>query len=1508
MASKRCITVFLASSLKHTTERELIERVLEEENSASLEIKAHLHEHDGKMYLRGGEDSQAIINAEADAQSAFMLLAGDRIGEKTVEEFENAVEHTDFTHHFIFVVHARGLMLENGKLTWEEFDRQHLHRGKIQYYETETASDNATLEKTVRKIRRQLRDSSLVPLRPSELDYGRMLSSRQKLYRRSHGMPYIHRDIDTELSQYLRNGSFSTLTVITGTSLAGKTKAVINMMQQADEETTTIHFLRGTDLDAPDLLMGINPPGQFGKEGTHLLFIDEIDELLTKDTASRRQLQLKLFEICQYAFDNRASGLRRIHVIATATSDFNKLVKSLDCNAEPWHNDIRNIHINPLSGEELKSVILYLKSLNLLSDTIPIRDGKPLGSLFVDMYQMRNIYNGMMSGEGSMLRKVIIDAVKTLWIWKRRHRGDFGKLVDFINYAYDKSIVATKISITEIIEAMRNMPAFFHVKETALGQYEFSVEDVFVEDIFNYEISGFAPRTGEALSAEKSEATAVARIANYILKRQKRTQYMSLTKLIARLSSLEHGDTLSGTLISKITDKLLPLDTVCEASEPIGPMAPEGYDWVNGWLRLIAVHVAKNADMNIAERHRFITGLYRRRPNPVLLSVLLMFEHENGLTSAVHDEIFDPSGHVRSSVWSSFSKHLTSTILDLISFSEGVNAIRDIQWIEWARINLRAVVSRETAEEETSDDDFDLISLSDDGSENGDGSSTAADLDSQVLNNTPSYIRSLLKECVHKVLPKARSIDDMSMLISAIKSVADAVASTGRKLFACDGEFWLGITLPSDWATVADRLPKKDIITLYREMSVVDVGKAEVLNSLFHKKRFVLNSLLDRMTPTEILDAYESLPPELADSFTLRKVIENANAFPDAKGYIDSYLEQEATACTRLDDKLMNSLLTRTRSDKDIAECEALFRSAGLINGDQSIYDTTDPYTMGILYNKCFNRPTLKWNTMTPKEKKESRRKEFLRLCQLVKQHRSEEQQRPVWTLGALMKHAPGYEECRWLLFGDASEILTSYEQHLLAASPLCLSYLIAAAATPEQTRETWTLIATLIEQEKNGGEPILTHRDLNIVNELIKNHALCPTYADVRNFLNRLADNGLKIRENHFLHNALLIRQVSELPVGSPERNNLLDKFIISYPNGAARGTAMRYRVMDGHGKKLSYNDLLTTSTYPMKDSTGSWTHRETSLLEFISGLAKSGMIHPKIIEHTLEALADGLSQRANDARAHLKNFIELVADNHLTIHNSSRLRILHKLEPYGIDIRNIVYPYSVISDVCGRIVDGKMNYSQAEEYIIQYEKTRSTKIHRSLAYYLTLLGSIHEPASSLELLKHIMHLDIDNRRIDIIQGISHSYHVRALTRTGLPIDTVAEIIANSGLTVSDTGYYFLIRMCRDASDYRVIETAFPRAGALHGDHVYALVFRIRELIRKVIENKADDSVLEGFLDLFDNTETVDEWHEIYIHSDKSDKIRHQCENAFSEYRRMKHPTDIVRRASLLLADVAGI
>ena len=49
MASKRCITVFLASSLKHTAERELIERVLEEENSASLEIKAHLHDKDGTM-------------------------------------------------------------------------------------------------------------------------------------------------------------------------------------------------------------------------------------------------------------------------------------------------------------------------------------------------------------------------------------------------------------------------------------------------------------------------------------------------------------------------------------------------------------------------------------------------------------------------------------------------------------------------------------------------------------------------------------------------------------------------------------------------------------------------------------------------------------------------------------------------------------------------------------------------------------------------------------------------------------------------------------------------------------------------------------------------------------------------------------------------------------------------------------------------------------------------------------------------------------------------------------------------------------------------------------------------------------------------------------------------------------------------------------------------------------------------------------------------------------------
>lgn len=1508
MASKRCITVFLASSLKHSAERELIERVLEEENSASLEIKAHLHEKDGKMYLRGGDDSQAIINAEADAQSAFMLLAGDRIGEKTIEEFENAVEHTDFTHHFIFVVHARGLMLENGKLTWEEFDRQHLHRGKIQYYETETVSDNASLEKTVRKIRRQLRDSSLVPLRPSELDYGRMLSSRQKLYRRSHGMPYIRRDVDKELAQCLHNGSLGTLTIITGTSLAGKTRAVINMMQQADEESTTIHFLRGTDLSAPDLLMGINPAGQFGKEGTHLLFIDEIDELLTKDPSRRRELQLKLFEICQYAFDYRENDSRHIHVIATATSDFNRLVKEIDCNAEPWHKEIRNIHIRPLSGEELKSIILYLRSLNLLSSTTPVRDGKPLGSLFVDMYRMRNIYNGLMSGEGSMLRKVIIDAVKTLWIWKRRHRGDFDRLVDFINGAYDRSTVATDISADEVKKALLDMPAFFHVVETAVGQYEFSVEDVFVEDLFNYEISGVMPRTGALLSAETAENRAVARIANYILKRHRDSQYMSLSKLVVRLSSLGQGDKLSAKLISNITDRILPLEKVCGSSEPIGPMAPEGYDWVNCWLRHIALHTANDKSLDTAERHRIITGLYRRRPNPEVLGALLLFEHANGLDSAVRDEIFDTSGRIRGSIWNSFSKSLTSAALETVTFQEGVNAIRNIKWLDWASINLRAIASRETVEEENSDDDFDFISLDDDISESVREDGSASDLDSQILNDTPGYIRHLLKECVHRVLPKAGSLDDVSRLIDAVKNISRAVASTGRQLFTCDGEIWFGITLASDWKTVAGRLDKKDLLTLHRDMAVVDAGGTDILNPLFHKKRLVLNLLLDRMTPPDVLDAYESLPPGYADSFTLRRVIESATAFPEAKGYIDNYMEQEATASTRLDDKVMNALLSRARSDKDIAECEVLYRSAGLLNESQSIYDTTDPYTMGILYNYSFNRPTRSWRSMTFQERRKRRQEEFRRLCQLMKRHRSEEQQRPVLTLGAVMKHAPGYEECRWLLYGDASEILTSYEQHLLATSPLCVSYLIAYVETAEQISETWTLIKTLIEQEQAGGEPMLTHRDLNIVNEMIKNRAMCPAFADVEEFLKRLKEAGLEIRENDFLRNALLKRQVQEMPAGSYERNALLDKCICAYPNGAARGTAMLFRVMDGHGKRLSYNELLTTRSYPIKNEAANWTHRDTSLLEFIAGLVRDGGIHPKIIEITLDALADGISHDADDARARMRSFIELVADNHVTIFNESRLRLLPKLEPLGIDIRNIVYPYSVISDVCARIAAGDMTYRQAEAYIEQYETTRSTKVHRSLAYYFTLLNSIPDTSSAIELLKNIMHLDTGRRVMDIIPGITHSYHIRALTLTGLPIDTVAEIIANSGLTVNDTGFYFLIRMCRDASDYKVVETAFPRVDGLHGDHVYALVFHIHDLIRRVTQHKVDSSVLEGFMDLFDNTETVDEWHEIYIHADKADKILYQCENAFNEYRRIKHPSDIVRRASLLLADVVGI
>ena len=295
----------------------------------------------------------------------------------------------------------------------------------------------------------------------------------------------------------------------------------------------------------------------------------------------------------------------------------------------------------------------------------------------------------------------------------------------------------------------------------------------------------------------------------------------------------------------------------------------------------------------------------------------------------------------------------------------------------------------------------------------------------------------------------------------------------------------------------------------------------------------------------------------------------------------------------------------------------------------------------------------------------------------------------------------------------------------------------------------------------------MLTHRDLNIVNELIKNKAMCPAFADVQEFLKRLKKAGLEIRENDFLRNALLKRQVQEMRAGSAERNALLDRCICTYPNGAARGTAMLFRVMDGHGNRLSYNELLTTRSYPIKDEAANWTHRDTSLLEFIAGLIKDGGIHPKIIEITLDALADGISHDADDARARMRSFIELVADNHVTIFNESRLRLLPKLEPLGIDIRNIVYPYSVISDVCARIAAGDMTYRQAEAYIEQYETTRSTKVHRSLAYYFTLLNSIPDTSSAIELLRNIMHLDTGRRVMDIIPGITHSYHIRALTLT---------------------------------------------------------------------------------------------------------------------------------------------
>lgn len=554
------------------------------EENDNIKFEVYAHEENGVMSIISGSDSQESINAVALGHEAFITYAGDKIGNATIDELMHELDNAKSLFRFIYVLHQPGLVNEemegSNYPSWQEFYDKYMQDGKIKYYETElpkpaAKGKSARQEESLHNIRvkaaaiaRELRNKALPEVYPPMLDYSRVISAGQSNYRRALEF-YFPRNIDDKIRESISCENPAALTIVSGTSLAGKTRAVTEALKTLPE-STHIHILQ-FDEHASDNLARINPEYQFRKEFHNILFIDDLHSLLETDSNAPHLIMA----LCRFA----ASNPGRLQIIATSILCADDILSALRplCTGDSWLQKCVTIDIGPMQRQEILQMVRQLRRKGKIDiPTLPSfrMSNVPLGAIFVDLGRMRNYY-------GEALRRdymlcFVFDAIKTLWLWKVKSRSDTGTLLEFINGAYADEL-EEPLSRRELIGLIRLIPEFAML--TGGLKPKMVIEEILVNEVFRFEASG-------------NIDNAIKRIISYISRNE--MPLKAFTKLVDRLERSGQAS-IADNVVAAVRN-LYPDDRLPNVTETEPSMGECPLDWVDTWRGAAARSLIRRND------------------------------------------------------------------------------------------------------------------------------------------------------------------------------------------------------------------------------------------------------------------------------------------------------------------------------------------------------------------------------------------------------------------------------------------------------------------------------------------------------------------------------------------------------------------------------------------------------------------------------------------------------------------------------------------------------------------------------------------------------------------------------------------------------------------------------------------------------------------------------------------------------------------------------------------------
>ncbi len=1463
--SKNIIKVFVASSLQHASARLKIKERLEQLNGdghLKAKINVYLHEKDGTYSFRQGEDSQAKISAEALSSNAFILYAGDAIGKRTIEEFENVLEGSDRNYTFIYVIHNPDDKLPdfNPEIhrTWKEFDSEYLGDKKhgVTYYEVQTSGE--TLDFHLDRIRDEMLFESLVPIFPADLRYENLLSSQQQKYRLGKDF-YYPRPTDELIAQAVANPK-NPLTIVAGESLSGKTRSIVHTLADISDDKAKVYFLRGADSDAAERFMHLNIEKQFPAGSKNIFVIDEIDRLLLNDSdrnlVADNALPRKFADLVHIA----GQDPRRLVILGSTNFDTDELLNQLAKVDSALRDKTEFIDIEPMEVEEMHLLARLLRARNLIpTDALgEIKKGMPIGALFVDLSALNNIYAAALNIRDTVERRrtaLLFHAIKSLALWKFSGRHDFDLLLDFYNFLLRPG---RGVTAEELCSMLSRYPELITVTvDTGSGSSFFGpAEPVYsfeVEDVIRDRVMKFESQSTETPSDEDYTGSAI-RIIGYLIDRKRSDSsqdfFRPLTILVSRVRRLLEDPKALSRIFDELT-KLYPVDSLIDRHELKPTESEVAKDWVDHWLGVWAQEMLSRSD----EAYTAVRAVIDKRPSQQLLAVGLRHERLNGLPDTLSHYLFE-GGKLKPQYRVAESKELAEELVERFpTFEEA------LLWTE------------------------------------------ERDYDELVRRlSSPDYSGSIKNEAAvkarlaHTLVLLAKRITD-SAQVHEVSAMLDRLDQRRRReglsgIFADDREKYFAMLSPAFWEPVSKQIPSAELIGFFRQLNAIDSSWAEngKINRVGINKEIILNQLMRPMQKFDAIECWDSLA-KTPDTFSLRMIMEKMGDFAEAKSIFEEYMKSHGKDKIKISLLLINVLLKLAKRSAEIEETNELCRLYGIFNeGENSVLDVNDPYTFGALYNV----------DQLPFD-------ERMRIAAYHKNKFAVQTPRKPEELGSLIYRAGKFDRTYSLLYENFGlKYFTEEEQRGLQKSPVVVSMLFKKVNTDADGEKARNLIMRLIEEWSASGDlkKMIGDKDTNIITEIVRKGRIF-SFDQLTDFLNRLKAAGIDPTGNTYFDRFFALRKIRHsLRQGDRAKaieiaNNLVLAY--SHSSRSQLQLAMWIRCNIESAKDSEDLELDVIRIYPFVDADKTWSLREQTLLGFVKNMLEHRYAHSKVLYHVLLSLGRQLRDaESKDSRAALKSEIESLRDlaiekrtflDHISYYHLSEL-----VSPYGVDLLAMAPEYSPMEDVAMRMSRGVMTRREAEEYVTMVARRRGYDIKLTQTFYDFAVTSERLSDKSVdELLQDIGQLPdgiIFSSRMfyTAMKGAKSLKDVLALEKAYITANPDAEIdsgmvlmlinnfesnltvydilgyISRHSLALSPEAFYHLLSKCNTYREYESLLPVMPD-GIFTVNYVRALLYRFYDSDKRWVN--------WGLFRPFNNERTLRAWAELVKQSpDFKDKI----------------------------------